>query len=463
MGMGKRRPYTIRIDEDLHDWAEEVSNKTNLSKVDVIDEALRRLQKSSTVSEDGRFEIDDTAASGGDAGRDRLSEVIENQREMMEMLGGTSSDSSESVSKINSDETSESEESSDGESPNAPIVAEEGDSQPPEVTEAEETIASLAGEMHHGTEIDPEVVAKIDFVASDTVASSKRYSIAALVGMINHRVEHDPAFADPVEWVEVKSLITSVLGMSKATAQNYREDLVEVGAIHPHPSEDDRIENVYDEALCKAAGVEHPSDVASAAKEFYPDEVRGFISWALQQQEWGVGGIYVDEEAWAHDTWLIVREAVWGILTTEPSDNRRRESMTRQERMDGASRVVIELARLLSDVVEGVDAGDIIGSMVGAVSIDGTNSGELEQWQRMWAETVADVESVIYGSDSDSVGVDVDEAVEFLEGVDEDSSEDEIRSARREYILNNHPDQSDNDGFSEGYQMVQALEDVLGD
>lgn len=461
--MGERRPYMIRIDEDLHDWAQEVSNKTNLAKVDVLDEALRRLQEVSTISEDGQFEIDDLAISSDAEGRDGLSEVIENQREIIEMMEDSCSNSTESVSKINSGGGSESVESSENDNSNFPTVADEADGQLPDVAEAEETIASLTGEMHHDVELDPDVVASIDFVESRVIASSKRYRLPALVAMINHRAEHDPLFVQPIEWGEVKSMITGELGMSVASARNYREDMVREGLIFPHPSEHERIEGVYDEALCKAAGVEHPSDVATGLEDFYPDNTRGFIVWALQQQEWDVGGIYVDEDAWAHDTWMIVRETVERILMTEPNDRRTNKSMTRQERIDGASRVVVELAQLLNDVIERVDAGDIIGCVKDAVSIDSTNNDELEQWQQRWAEAIADAEGAIYGSESDSVDVEVDEAIEVLDGVDEDSSKDKVLDARRKYILNNHPDKSDNDGFGEEYQLVQNLKDALSD
>jgi len=448
--MGNRTPFTQRVDEDLQEFVDSVATQTNLSKADVIDEALRRLRDTSTITDDGQFIVDgDFAASDAKDGDNALNEVLENQQEMLELLRDSptprSEPSAESGAKENSQPTA-----ADGGGGSEVLAT-------TETSEVEEQIAALSGDYNHDECIDPDDVAEIDTRESDVVAHSRRHLIPAVTGMINHLAEEQ--HVDRVEWDEVEELITGTLGMSSRTASNYRGALIEHGVIIPHPSIDDRFvgedmveasrttaaNTVQKRAVTTEGDIEHPSR--------YPDEVSEFVDPYCR--DWHYDVYLLTGEAYFEEVWSQLKWVAEKFASLEPSNGRSRKgAMSQKERVAGACRVFVHIAKQMGEYVEIDGFGERMAELL--VEARKAEGDELYDWKKEWAEFVVRIREHIGDTDSEeSLGE--EEAREVL-GVNEGATDEEILEAYEEYVMDNHPDADGSDEEIDTDEFHRVLE-----
>lgn len=449
--MGDRTPFQQRVDEDLQQFVDAVAQQTNLSKADVMDEALRRLRENSTITEEGQFLVDDTySAPDAEHGDNVLEELLANQRKILSVIEGGVPTASEVDVKNNSQTGSAAAGSTpdpDDDDGSSEILARDdtSESQMPAVATAEATIESLSGEMNHDTRLDPDVVAEISIGGPDNrVKKTPKHLLPAVQAMINHKQANHPGQLD---WETIEELITKNLGMSPATARNYRKQLVSEGTVLPHPSNDESIvgEDAYEDILVAAAeqtdpSVSHPSDI-SVPEKCYPDSVRGFVDWAIEVNEWDSDKWFANEDIWLEETWTLCNETINSLVFLKPNGSRYGQKMTNDEKMAGACEVVVKLARRMGDVSGGrVDAGKVITLAKEATEVDPTDDDDLEEFAELSNNIRVEIESAVYGNNQDEFDR---EAVAELIGVDADVDDDVMKEACADYIREYHPDTVD--------------------
>ena len=440
--MGERTPFTQRVDEDLQEFVADVADATNLSNADVMDEALRRLRDASHVTEDGQFVVDGEYGESGSEG-DEISkeELFENQQQIIEMLS-TSTSPGESAAPNKNSRGGE----MDGDDGGAAEVS-TLDVPADEPTETEQRMASLAGEYDHDECLDPEEVAEVDARESDVVAHDRRYLLPAVVGMINHELEHG-ALYEPVSWDDIRSLMRTRLDVSRGSIYNYREDLVEHGALLPHPNIDEEVvgdERVEEARRYAASATDERqprnidvSDFPSYKQNRYSDDPAEYLHEF--DGDWELDGYYVSEEEYHEDVWEMFQVLLKEIALTPRESGSRRpnhddQEMYRVERAAGASRMLVGLVNRLGVAFDSLQE---VRDM--ALKADPEEESGLDDWAAMWAEVKVEVESQLFDGDE----IEQDEAVEVFRecvGVDPvESSEGELSEAYREWVKANHPD-----------------------
>jgi hypothetical protein len=460
--MGERTPFAQRVDEDLQDYVEYVSRNTNLSKADVMDEALRRLRDNSTVTDDGQFVVDgEYGASESEGDEISKEDLHENQQRILQMLGEGGSVAETSVPNKNSQGGEMDNENGSG-----------GDETLPDVTdgvqEAERKIASLAGEYDHDECIDPGEVEEIDFRASDEVAHTARYLVPAVAGMIHHELEHG-AFSEPVEWSEIREVMRTRLDVSRGSLYNYRQKMVEKGALLPHPSVDDVVvgDDSIETARSRAAAVTDKrlgseidvSQMGSKKRERYPDDADEYVGEYVT--DWPSEVYYTDEEVYRRQVWNIIKEGMKGILTVKPETGRERPKgdksrMYEAERAVGAASI---LGRVISQF--GVCEDELHKVMAFAPK---TGPEDIEEWAEKWGQVRVDVKAELFGE-----GADEDEAMETFREVvgvnPAEADEDEMLTAYKAWIMANHPDaggDEDEVDPAEFRRVAEARQALLG-
>jgi len=436
--MGERTPYTQRVDEDLQYFVDTVSHRTNLSKADVIDEALRRLKDASTISEDGQFVVNDSYGDSGlEADDNTVEQLIENQQQMMQMLASLppsaeNKDPDKNTEEVNVDGAAE----KDGET-GAIVTGEDS------ASEVERRLEDLAGEYDHDECLDPEEIGELDTYDSEVVSHTRRYLIPAITGMLNHRQEHG-VLIELVEWTTIKEMMQTRLGVSRGSLYNYREGLVNAGVLYPHPSIDDDVVGedtvaetreyaaaVTDDRSGRVINVDSFGGVESGR---YVDDADAYLGEFVS--DWGSKTYYLSEEAYREDVWGIVQEAIRGFALTEEPRGRRPnhddQQMYRAERAAGANRMLAKVVRQFGVCTHGLHE-------VRNKAVSVSNEEELEEWATRWAEVQAEVKAELSGDEAD-----VDEAKEtFREevGVDPDGvDDDELRHQYKTWVKENHPD-----------------------
>ncbi|WP_254273742.1 hypothetical protein [Haloarcula marina] len=477
--MGDRTPYRQRVDEDLQEFVDGVAEQTNLSKADVMDTALRRLKEQSTVTDDGAFEIDDYEVDGDGAGRDRLDEMLDQQRvmmekqdEMMEMVGGTPSDDDTSSDNIFSAEDSQTdsqtEDGEDVESDMLATVSEDDEaSRPPDVLEASETIESIDGEMTTDEKVDPDVVRDLEL--KEDIAKTHEQCIPTIRAMVNHiddEMDDSRVVGGQTDWDTLERLITSELGLSSYTARySYRPMMEAEGVIYSHPSSDDEIvgEEAYEDVLSFAVdkwGDVHPSEIEHP--ECYPDDVIGFVSWAMPATNWDLDSLYVDEEAYLEQVWAVAEEIIRSIAATQPSDNRPYgEKMTASEKIRGAKRVVVLMAKRAEQLVGRFDSHPVIALVSEAADTDPSSEDDVAEFVSDSSEYVEQIEEMVFESgDDDTVEIDRDEVAGVV-GVSPDASDQELHAAAIRALKERHPDKAESDDEALGPAEMEVVMDAM--
>jgi len=447
--MGDRTPFQQRVDEDLQQFVDAVAQQTNLSKADVMDEALRRLRENSTITEEGQFLVDDTySAPDAEHGDNLLEELLANQQKMLSAIeeglpttgcvdvknnSQTRSSTTGSAARNDEDDTGSS---------SVPVRDDESEGKMPKVATAEATIASLSNEMNHDECLDPDVVTEVSIGGPDSrVKKTQRHLLPALRAMINYK---QADIGGQLDWETIEKLVTENLGLSPTSARNYRERLVSEGIAVPHPSSDESIvgDDAYEDVLVAAAtetdpSVTHPSDI-SVPEKCYPDSVRGFVDWAIEVNEWDNDEWFADNDAWLEETWMLCSEIINSVVLLKPNDNRYGRKMTNNEKMAGACEVVVKMARRMGDISGGrVDAGKAITLAKEATEVDPTDDDDLEEFAELSNDLRVEIESAVYGNGQDEFDR---EAVAELIGVDTDVDDDVMKEACADYIREYHPD-----------------------
>jgi len=450
--MGDRTPFQQRVDEDLQQFVDAVAQQTNLSKADVMDEALRRLRENTTITEEGQFLVEDTySAPDAEHGDNLLEELLANQQEMLAALeksipttnGVGVKNNSQTRSPTAGSRTKYSED--DAISDGMPVRDDESEEKMPKVATAEATIASLSNKMNHDECLDPNVVAEISIGGPDSrVKKTQRHLLPALRAMINYK---QADIGGQLDWETIEKLVTENLGLSPASARNYRERLVGEGIALPHPSNDESVvgDDAYEDVLVAAAAetdpsVTHPSDI-SVPEKCYPDSVRGFVDWAVEVNEWDNDEWFADDDNWLEETWILCNEIIDSVVLLKPEDSRYGQKMTNNEKMAGACEVVVKMARRMGDISgRRVDAGKVITLTKEATAVDPTDDDDLEEFAELSNDIRVDVESAVYGNGQDEFDR---EAVAELIGVDADVDDDVMKEACDDYIREYHPDTVD--------------------
>jgi hypothetical protein len=450
--MGDRTPFQQRVDEDLQQFVDAVAQQTNLSKADVMDEALRRLRENSTITEEGQFLVDDTySAPDAEHGDNLLEELLANQQKMLSaieegipMTDGVNVKNNSQIPSLTAGSTTKNVEDDIG-SDGMPVRDDEIEGKMPKVATAEATIASLSNKMNHDECLDPDVVAEISIGGPDSrVKKTQRHLLPALRAMINYK---QADIGGQLDWETIEKLVTENLGLSPASARNYRERLVSEGIAVPHPSNDESVvgDNAYEDVLVASAtetdpSVTHSSDI-SVPEKCYPDSVRGFVDWAVEVNEWDNDEWFADNDAWLEETWMLCSEIIKSVVLLKPNDSRYGRKMTNNEKMAGACEVVVKMARRMGDFSGGrVDAGKVITLAKEATEVDPTDDDDLEEFAELSNDIRVEVESAVYGNDQDEFDR---EAVAELIGVDADVDDDVMKEACADYIREYHPDTVD--------------------
>ncbi len=435
--MVERSGFSVYFSTDLRQKVSDWADNSTSSQADILDKALEDFFDSHEISEDGTIVSKDAnrradGASVANVGDGGLEEVIENQEEMLELLRGGHGASAEDSADIISEPD---EESSEDES-NVPATT--------DASEVEEQIASLAGEYNHDECIEPDEVAALDVRESDVVKQTQQHLIPAVAGMVNYRYEQGE-ISKWVTWSEIEELIVGVLGMSKSSARNYREEMVRRGVIHPHPSIDDRVvgDSMVGNVRTAAAGVtsDHPvnstSDISNPAR--YPEDVSEYIGEYVR--EWEHDEYCISDGEYVAELWRIAGRAAEQIAIKQPGESRARKSdMADVERLRGAYRVVVELNGILGE--HGVvDSGRFGALLARALKVD--SEDDMAEWMGDWAPFAAEVNDRIGGDGGDD-DLGEGEAREVL-GVDEGATEEEILEAYEAYVMENHPDADGSD------------------
>lgn len=457
--MGERTPYTQRVDEDLQDFVEFVTESTNLSRADVIDEALRRLRNNSVVSDEGQFivngDYDDRATNGDEITNE---ELFENQQEIIQLLGDRPTLSKSKDPDKNSKH--EGAEREDGIAERASLDApEEG------VLETEQRMAALASEYDHDECLKPEDVEKVNTRESDILAHTSRYLVPAITGMLNHEVEHG-TLQEPVEWAEIREIMRTHLDVSRGSIYNYREKLVLEEALFPHPSIDEEVvgEKRVTEAREYAAAVvdkRSPSHIDISGlkdlkRERYADDADAYLAEFVG--DWKHNAYYLTEDVYREHTWGLFQEAIVNIALTGKSlgrrPNRDKTEMHEAERAAGADRMLVGL----------VNRFDVAKNSLHEVRDEATDASpdDKEEWVNLWGEVQAKVEAELFGEEADED--DAREVFREVVGVNPDKSDEkEMLSAWRDWVKKNHPDMSgsqeeiDRDEFRRVAEARQVL------
>lgn len=449
--MGDRTPFQQRVDEDLQQFVDAVAQQTNLSKADVMDEALRRLRENSTITEEGQFLVDDTY-SAPDAEHDDnlLEELLANQQKMLSAIeegiptmGRVDVKNNSQTRSPNVDSTTHNGENGAG-SDGMPVRDDESEGKMPKVATAEATIASLSDEMNHDECLAPDVVAEISIGGDSRVKKTQKHLIPALRAMINYKQKKA---VGQLDWETIEKLITENLGLSPATARNYRKRLVGEGIVLPHPSNDESVvgDDAYEDVLVAAAkqtdpSVTHPSDI-SVPEKCYPDSVRGFVDWAVDVNEWDSDEWFVDDDIWLRQMWKLCGEIINSVVALKPSNSRYGDKMTNDEKMAGACEVVVKMARRMGDISDGrVDAGKVITLAKEAIEVDPSDNDDLEEFAELSNDIRGTIEPAIYDDNRDKFDR---EAIAELVGVDADVDDDVLKEACTDYLVEHHPDQAD--------------------
>jgi len=236
--MGDRTPFQQRVDEDLQQFVDAVAQQTNLSKADVMDEALRRLRENSTITEEGQFLVDDTySAPDAEHGDNLLEELLANQQKMLSAIEEGIPTTGRVDVKNNSQTRSPTVDSTthngkdEAGSDGMPVRDDESEGKMPKVATAEATIASLSNEMNHDECLDPDVVAEISVGGPDSrVKKTPRHLLPAVQAMINHK---QADIGGQLDRGDGRDPITETLGLSAGSARNYRKRLVGEGIVLP--------------------------------------------------------------------------------------------------------------------------------------------------------------------------------------------------------------------------------------
>lgn len=450
--MGDRTPFQQRVDEDLQQFVDAVAQQTNLSKADVMDEALRRLRENSTITEEGQFLVDDTyMAPDAEHGDSLLEELLANQQKMLSAIeeGITTTDgvgvkNNSQTRSPSAGLTTHSGEDDAG-SNRMPVRDDESEGKMPKVATAEATIESLSNEMNHDECLDPDVVAEISIGGPDSrVKKTQRHLLPALRAMINYK---QADIGGQLDWETIEKLVTENLGLSPASARNYRVRLVGEGIVLPHPSNDESIvgDDAYEDVLVAAAkqtdpSVTHPSDI-SVPEKCYPDSVRGFVDWAVEVNEWDSDEWFADDDIWLRQTWKLCSEIINSVVFLKPNDSRYGQKMTNDEKMAGACEVVVKMGRRMGDISDGrVDAGKVITLAKEATEVDPSDDDDLEEFAELSNDIRAEIEPAVYDENRDEFDR---EAIAELVGVDADVDDDALKEACTAYLVEHHPDQVD--------------------
>ncbi|WP_227130950.1 J domain-containing protein [Halorubellus salinus] len=466
--MGKRTPYTQRVDEDLQDFVQRVSDATNLGKAGVIDEALRRLRDRSTITDDGQFLVEDeTGFSTTSDGSKGIEEVLDNQEKMMAMLSDPSSFSASSNPNKNSEEGTDYDNSDE--------TSEELVPTEDNTSDTEHRIDALAGEYTHDECLSPGEVESLDAVESEVVSATKRYLVPATTGMINHQIEEGKMHGT-VGWRDVRELLRR-LDVSRGSVYNYRDKMVQEGVLYPHPEEDELV--VGDDAtetVQRAAALEYADVRASAGVDFsmmddrvecrYKTTVEEYVSAYM---DWGRKRYYTNESAYVKKVVGQVLDAACRLAQSSPSTHRvDRGERTEREEMLATSRALIKtIAALESRAGINRTLGELRNLISSAPDV--SSSEELEAWLGDYGRVRVELDELIeetYGSGSERSVMDEDEAYEVL-GLDGDVTEEQVRDAYEDIVLDVHPD-SGRDGEQEDvdverYQRVLKAKRTLLD
>jgi len=450
--MGDRTPFQQRVDEDLQQFVDAVAQQTNLSKADVMDEALRRLRENSTITEEGQFLVDDTySAPDAEHGDNLLEELLANQQKILSAIEEDVPTTGRVDVKNNSQTRSPTVGSTtkngedDAGSDDMPVRDDENERKMPKVATAEATIASMSNDIHHDECLDPDVVREISIGGPDSrVKKTQSHLLPALRAMINYTQED---VGGQLDWETIEKLITENLGLSPASARNYRERLVSEGIVLPHPSNDESIvgDDAYEDVLVAAAAetdpsVTHPSDI-SVSENYYPNSVRGFVDWAVAGDDWDSDEWFADDEIWLKQAWKLCKQIINSVVALKPNDSRYGQKMTNDEKMAGACQVVVKLARRMADVSDKrVEGGKIITLAKRATEIDPSDGNDFEEYAEFSSEVQVEIESAIEDDDLNEFDR---EAVAELVGVDADVDDDVMKQACANYILEYHPDKAD--------------------
>jgi beta-phosphoglucomutase-like phosphatase (HAD superfamily) len=481
--MGDRTPYRQRVDEDLQAFVDDVARNTNLSKADVMDMALRRLKEQSTVTDDGAFEIDDYEVDGDDAGRDRLDEMLDQQREMMqrqdemmEMMGASPSSTDDTTSDniftaddsqtdSQTDTDSNDNDSNENEESVEMVAADSEDTRSPEVVETIETIETIKGDLTTDETVDPDHVSELTL--KEDISKTHEQCIPTVRAMLNHLKEdpHDGRVSGSADWDTVEKLITSELGLSSYTARyTYRSKMEDAGVIYPHPSSDDEIvgDGAYDDVLMNAVseyGDVHPSEIEHP--ECYPDDVMGFISWAMPAVDWDIDGVYVDSDDYLEQVWSLADEIIRGILTTKPSDSRPYgEKMTPTEKIRGAGRVVVLMANRAEELVDRFDSNPVHALVALASRTDPSDDDDVAEYASKSSDYISQIDEMVNGGSEGDVELDR-EAVAELVGESPDVDDETLHEAAIQTLQERHPDKTDDAEEALGASEIELVKQAM--
>lgn len=442
----ERSPHGIYANDELRERVAEWANMSSWSQADIWDTALEDFFARHTITDAGTIvESNDSATrSTEDVRRDEstLERVLENQETILTRLeaaprGGGSSSTHTQVEPMEARDD-----------------IEEG-----ETGAVEAKLLELERNYDHDVELDPERV-RSALAESQRLTHTKRHLLPAFVAAANYRLADDEDFewVEPVPWSEIRAMMQRVLDVSQSGAYNYRAYLVEQGVMMPSLSEWTDEEVMRDVARGLYADINDKSkfdvvweSVGDRTRQRFERSLGYFVSKVLGHTAWEQAGYYFSAESWTEASASLVDELAVTMHTQSWSNAQGVADdgdLGAWDRARGARQVMLAWGDAFNEY--GTIDPQLVTN-VAAITF-GDDETFLEQLAALRAAFWDAKDEAISESDARTVL-----------GVAEDAGADEVREAYETYVLNHHPDVSEeNEEFDEDeYHRVLQAKDVL--
>lgn len=446
----ERSPYSIYANDELRECVVEWANTSSWSQADIWDTALEDFFARYTITDAGtiveKSHEDATSSTESTQGDDsKLDRVLKNQERILAQL----------------DETTRSEGKPSTHTQVEPAEAVD-EIENHELGAVESKLLDLERDYHHDIELAPERVESA-LADSEHLTHTKRHLLPAFVAAANYRLadDEDIDWEEPVSWNEIKGMMQRVLDVSQSGAYNYRDSLVNQGVMMPSLSEwtDDAVMRDVARGLYAAVNDKQKVDVvwesvSDQTQQQYERSLGYFVSKVLGDTAWEQAGYYFGAESWTEASASLVDELAVTMQTqtwSNPQGIADDGDLGAWDRARGARQVMLAWGDAFDEY------GTIDSQLVANVAAMTFGDDEA------FFEQLAALRAAFWDADDEAMS---ESDARTVLGVAEDAGADEVREAYEKYVLNHHPDVSEeeNEEFDEDeyHRVIQAKDVLLG-
>lgn len=432
--MPERSGYSVYFSRHLREKVADWADNSTSSQADILDKALEDFFERHEISGDGT--IVQTTDTRGEPTDGFVEELLDNQEEIIALL-----------------ERGGHPRRTTGQEKNSERITEQSPAP------AEDSYEHLRQRYDHDEVINP------DDVDPASVTSTRKVAVPVAAGIVNWLVEER---GSSIERDELLAIIRKTLDVSDETARSYVDQMVEREVIVPHPSlrlDDDDLETARLRAMTadtsytpQEASLDAPSD---AIRERYTVSMGEFLG-PYVGNEWDKEQYYFSAGQMAKKVWPVVATIIREVGVRQQSTNRsvlNGDEMTEYDRAAGAVALNGEIIGIIDDYIDVPEAVSNANSFAKATA----DEEKRLKWAKWWAEADEWAKSRLFDEEIEEVnGSEAEEVFEDVLGVDVDETgEDGLRDAYNEWMLENHPDQNDDEFDADEFHRVKSAKQKL--